>query len=120
MSKSVLLAIDGSSGGAHALQHILAFTDSASVKVVLAYVIEWSPYSFNTPEENAERHKRRESEISRAEAGVVNPAQKQTKYAVMTRYRRVRANRLFFYRRRWFFERRHIGRKTRTKARLAG
>ena len=75
MSKSVLLTIDGSSGGAHALQHFLAFTDSASVKVVLAYVIEWSPYSFNTPEENAERHKRRESEISRAEAGVINPAQ---------------------------------------------
>lgn len=75
MSKSVLLAIDGNSGGAHALQHILAFTDSASVRVVLAYVIEWSPYSFNTPEENAERHKRRESEISRAEVGVINPAQ---------------------------------------------
>ena len=79
MSKSILLAIDGSSGGAHALQHILALTDSASVKVVLAYVIEWSPYSFNTPEENAERHKRRESEISRAEAGVVNPAQDKLK-----------------------------------------
>lgn len=40
MSKSVLLAIDGSHCGAHALQHILALTDSASVKVVLAYVIK--------------------------------------------------------------------------------
>lgn len=43
MSKSILLAIDVSSGGAHALQHILAFTDSASVKVVLAYVIDGHP-----------------------------------------------------------------------------
>ena len=40
---------------------------------MLAYVIEWSPYSFHTPEELAERHKRRESEISRAEQSVLTP-----------------------------------------------
>ena len=74
MKKSILLAVDGSSGGGKALRHVLATIDPDTVGIVLAYVIEWSPYSFNTPEENAERHKRRESEISRAKAGVVAPA----------------------------------------------
>ena len=73
MKKSILLAVDGSSGGGKALRHVLATIDPDTVGIVLAYVIEWSPYSFNTPEENAERHKRRESEISRAKAGVVAP-----------------------------------------------
>ena len=74
MKKSILLAVDGSSGGGKALRHVLATIDPDTVGIVLAYVIEWSPYSFNTPEENAERHTRRESEISRAKAGVVAPA----------------------------------------------
>ena len=74
MKKSILLAVDGSSGGGKALRHVLATIDPDTVGIVLAYVIEWSPYSFNTPEENAERHKRREGEISRAKAGVVAPA----------------------------------------------
>ena len=76
MKKSILLAVDGSSGGGKALRHVLATIDPDTVGIVLAYVIEWSPYSFNTPEENAERHKRRESEISRANAGDDPPAQK--------------------------------------------
>ena len=32
----------------------------------LVFVLEWSPYSFHTPEELAERHKRREEELDRA------------------------------------------------------
>ena len=77
MKKSILLAVDGSPGGKKALQYVLDTIDSSTVGIVLAYVIEWSPYTFNTPEENAERHQRRESEITRAKAGVVAPAKKQ-------------------------------------------
>jgi nucleotide-binding universal stress UspA family protein len=40
---------------------------------VAAYVIEWSPYTFNTPEENEQRHKRREEEIERARTQVLDP-----------------------------------------------
>ena len=40
---------------------------------MVAYVIEWSPYSFNTPEENEKRHKRREEEIERAQSQVLDP-----------------------------------------------
>ncbi len=45
-------------------------------ELILVYVIEWSPYAFQTPEENAERHKRREIEITTARERVVDPAVK--------------------------------------------
>jgi nucleotide-binding universal stress UspA family protein len=48
-------------------------------ELLLVYVIEWSPYSFQTPEENAERHKRREAEIAQATERVVTPAVEQLK-----------------------------------------
>ena len=81
MQKRILLAVDGSGGANNALSYVLDTVDSQSVAVTLAYVIEWSPYSFNTPEENAERHKRRESEISRANEGVISPVKEQLEAA---------------------------------------
>jgi len=74
MPNTVLLAIDGSPGGERALQYAKERAKISGAKVVIAYVIEWSPYSFNTPEENAERHKRREQEIDKATSTIVNPA----------------------------------------------
>ncbi len=74
MKNVVLLAVDGSEGSDRALTHAMNRAKTGGAKVVVAYVIEWSPYSFNTPEENAERHNRRESEIVRANSGVVVPA----------------------------------------------
>lgn len=41
--------------------------------LVVAHVLEWSPYSFLTPEELAERHKMRQQELSRAEATIMTP-----------------------------------------------
>ncbi len=43
----------------------------------VAYVIEWSPFSFSTPQELAERHKRREDELERARKLVINPIVEQ-------------------------------------------
>ena len=77
MKKKILLAVDDSPGANRALHYVLDTVDSATTGIILAYVIEWSPYSFNTPEENAERHKRRESEIKRAKAGVISPVKQQ-------------------------------------------
>jgi nucleotide-binding universal stress UspA family protein len=74
MSNSVLIAIDGSPGSDRALQYAKDRAKLGGAKLIVAYVIEWSPYSFNTPEENAERHMRREQEIERATSGVVAPA----------------------------------------------
>ena len=39
----------------------------------MTHVIDWSPYSFNTPQENEERHRRREDELDRAHKEIVDP-----------------------------------------------
>ena len=73
MSKKILVAVDGSQGSKRALA---AATEQASrdgAGIVLCYIIEWTPYSFHTPEELEERHQRRESEIKRAEESVLQP-----------------------------------------------
>lgn len=74
MSNSVLVAVDGSDGGERALKYASERAKLGGAKLIVTYVIEWSPYSFNTPEENAERHVRREQEIARATSSVVEPA----------------------------------------------
>ena len=81
MSNSVLVAIDGSPGGDRALQYAMDRAKLGGASLIIAYVIEWSPYSFNTPEENAERHMRREQEIERATSQVVDPAAAKVKAA---------------------------------------
>lgn len=75
MSNSFLVAVDGSPGSERALQYAKTRAKLGGAKLIIAYVIEWSPYSFNTPEENAERHMRREQEIERATKSVVAPAE---------------------------------------------
>ena len=75
MTTKLLVGLDGHSSGdralAHATQLAKLITDC---ELVVAYVIEWSPFSFQTAEENAQRHKRREEEISQARDRVVTPA----------------------------------------------
>jgi len=55
MTQCMLLAVDGSQGGDRALEYSIAQLKDRGIKLIVAYVIEWSPYTFNTPEENAER-----------------------------------------------------------------
>ncbi len=50
----------------------LAARDGTALTVV--HVIPWSPYSFNTPLENEERHRRREEELAAATEQVIEPA----------------------------------------------
>lgn len=74
MSGKILLGIDGSEGSKRALQFAAKRAQLSGEQVVVTYVIEWSPYSFNTPQENEERHKRREEELQQAERSVIQPA----------------------------------------------
>ena len=79
MSNSVLVAVDGSEGGERALRYASERAKLGGAKIIVGYVIEWSPYTFNTPEENAERHMRREQEIEKATSSVVAPAEAMLK-----------------------------------------
>ncbi len=73
MTDTFLVGVDGSDGGVRAAEFAAKQATDCNARLVVAYVIEWSPYTFNTPEENEQRHKRREEEISRAESEVIRP-----------------------------------------------
>jgi nucleotide-binding universal stress UspA family protein len=73
MKAVYLVGIDGSNCSSRALTYAKERARDSAGKVVVAYVIEWSPFSFSTVEENAERHKRREEELARAQTEVVGP-----------------------------------------------
>lgn len=79
MSNTFLVAVDGSEGSVRAADFATERALASNSKLVLAYVIEWSPYSFHTPDELAERHKRREEEIERAQSTVLEPVSKSIK-----------------------------------------
>ena len=79
MSINYLVAIDGSEGSIRAAEFATDRALASKAGIVLAYVIEWSPYSFHTPDELAERHKRREEEIERAETTILEPVAKSVR-----------------------------------------
>lgn len=75
MSMRLLVGLDGHHSGERALAHAKHLAEQiGACEVILAYVIEWSPFSFQTQEENAARHKRREEEITLATDRIVSPA----------------------------------------------
>jgi len=49
--------------------------------LTLVHIIEWSPFSFHTPDELAERHGRREEELDRAKEALLGPAEATVKAA---------------------------------------
>ncbi len=75
MSENLIVGLDGSGSGERALAHakrLAGLIGDCTIEVI--YVIEWSPFSFQTPEENETRHKRREEEIETAMSRVIEPA----------------------------------------------
>lgn len=76
MSKTtIIVGLDGSDAGKRALD--FAKTRAKLIgdcRILLVYVIEWSPFSFQTAEENEKRHARREEELNLAHERVVGPA----------------------------------------------
>lgn len=73
MANTIVAAYDGSPAGRRAVDFALAQAKAAGASLVVAHVLEWSPYSFLTPDELAERHKRRGEELERAEKAVMAP-----------------------------------------------
>ena len=74
-AQPLVVGLDGSPSGEKAL----AFAKNqvrkcGGGKIVICYVIEWSPYTFQTPEENEQRHLRREEELTKAHDRILDPA----------------------------------------------
>ena len=86
MSKTtIVVGLDGSEAGARALAFAKAQAKQiGDCAISICYVIEWSPFSFQTPEENEQRHKRREEELALARERVLDPAVKDTESAGVT------------------------------------
>jgi nucleotide-binding universal stress UspA family protein len=73
MTPVYLVGVDGSNCGERALEYAAERAASNNGKLLVTHVIEWSPYSFSTAAENEQRHKRREEELVRARAQIVDP-----------------------------------------------
>lgn len=75
MTSKLIVGLDGTGSGERAVAYAKKLASLiGDCELMLVYIIEWSPYSFQTPEENELRHKRRELEIQMAMERIVNPA----------------------------------------------
>lgn len=74
MSHKIVVGYDGSDSSRAALDFATELAKAQGGSIVVAHVLEWSPYSFLTPNEIEERHMRRKEELSRAEEAILAPA----------------------------------------------
>ena len=79
MTVKYVVACDGSPGSKRALEFAADEASTHGAAILIAFVLEWSPYSFLTPEELEERHKRRAEELERAREAVVTPLAESVK-----------------------------------------
>lgn len=73
MSEKFVVGFDGSDAAKRARDFAVDRAKALGGSVVVAHVLEWSPYSFLTPTELEERHKRRREELERAETALMKP-----------------------------------------------
>lgn len=80
MSSKMIVGLDGSGPASRAVDHASKLAGLiGNCELIVVFVVEWSPYSFQTAEENEQRHKRREEEVHTAMERVVSPAVAQLK-----------------------------------------
>jgi len=73
MSHRIVVGYDDSGSAKSALEFAMNLTKTQGGSIVVAHVLEWSPYSFLTPTELEERHMRRREELERANAALLAP-----------------------------------------------
>ncbi|MFN3984729.1 MAG: universal stress protein [Rhodocyclaceae bacterium] len=67
MNKTYIVGFDGTQSSRRAIDFAADCVRAQGGTLHLVHVLEWSPYSFLTAEELAERHQRRQEEVARAE-----------------------------------------------------
>ena len=73
MSETILVGIDGTEENRRAVDYAIKEAKRSKAKMILAYVIKWSPYTFQTAEENERRHKRKVEDIQFVQERVLDP-----------------------------------------------
>ncbi|MBC7133417.1 MAG: universal stress protein [Roseovarius sp.] len=81
MSEKFVVGYDGSVSARRALEFAMNRARAQGGTIVLAHVLEWSPYSFLTPTELEERHKRRKEEMARAEQQILGSVARELQEA---------------------------------------
>lgn len=82
MKNKIVIGLDGMDTGDRALAFAKDMaTQIGNCELLAIYVIEWSPFTFQTAEENAQRHSRREEEIALATTRILEPAVEALKKA---------------------------------------
>jgi nucleotide-binding universal stress UspA family protein len=66
MPEIFVVGYDGSEGSDRAVAFAVARAIAAGAELRIVHVLEWSPYTFLTPQELEDRHMRREQELKRA------------------------------------------------------
>jgi len=74
VSEVLLVGVDGSPSSARAAEFAAARATAAEGgHIVVAHVIDWSPFSPTTAEDNERRHVTRQQEIDKAQSEIVAP-----------------------------------------------
>ncbi len=73
MPNRYVVAYDDSQAARRAVDFAVQRAKQDGAMLLVVHVLEWSPYSFLTPQELEERHMRREQELARAHAAIVDP-----------------------------------------------
>ncbi len=64
----ILVGFDGTDAAHRAVEFAANRAEISGCPIHIAYILEWSPYSFLSAQELEERHQRRSEELGRAEA----------------------------------------------------
>lgn len=81
MSRKIVVGFDGSAASMRALDFAITRAQAQGDNILIAHVLEWSPYSFLTAAEVEERHRRRKQELERAETAILTPVVKRVEAA---------------------------------------
>ncbi|MBR9765247.1 MAG: universal stress protein [Rhodobacteraceae bacterium] len=69
-----VVAYEGDDDSGSLLDYAIARAVKEGAALHIVHVLEWSPYSFLTPQEVEERHARRKEELARAKSAIIDPA----------------------------------------------
>ena len=73
-TETFVVAYEGADDSSNVLAYAIARAQKDGALLHLVHVLEWSPYTFLTPQEIEERTTRRKQEMARAQEAIIDPA----------------------------------------------
>lgn len=73
-SETYVVAYECDDDSGTVLEYAIASAKKTGASLHIVHILEWSPYTFLTPQELEERHMRRKEELERAKSALLDPA----------------------------------------------